>query len=167
MKITILVSVSENGIIGVNNRIPWHLSTDLKRFKRLTMGHTLILGRKTFESIGKPLPGREMLVLSRKPQPAGQEGIQWVKSMQEALKIAEESGEDEVFVVGGVGVYTAALSIADRLLLTRVHTVIDGDTSFPKVNPADWVLINKAKYPAGKADEFPFSFLDFHRKKRR
>src|SRR6266508_3978896 len=117
--------------IGVDNKLPWRLSADLKRFRELTMGHHVIVGRKTFESIGKPLPGRQMIVVTHNSEFKA-EGCIIAASVQAALTVAQERGETEVFVIGGAEIYSQTLEIADRLYLTQVHAHVTADTFFPR-----------------------------------
>ena len=165
MIVALIAAVSENGVIGRDGEIPWHLPADLKLFKRLTMGHHLIVGRKTFESIGKPLPGRKMIVLSRQPN-YSVEGVITATSLQNALEIARKAGEDEVFIAGGAAVYAQALPLADRFYLSRVHANIRGDTTFPDFNLEEWKATVKTDYPAGTDQKHAFSFMILDRKRR-
>lgn len=137
MRVSIIVAAAENGVIGRDNALPWKLSADLKRFKALTMGHHLLMGRKTFESIGKPLPGRKTIVLSR-GVPTVPAGVHVATDLPEALEIAMHSGETEAFVAGGAMVYREALSVADRMYLTRIREAFDGDTTFPHWDESAW-----------------------------
>jgi len=130
MRLSVVVAVSENGVIGRGGDIPWRLPDDQKFFKELTIGHTLVMGRATFQSIGRVLPGRTTIVVSRDDAYAA-EGALLAHSLDEALELAEKSGASEVFVVGGAAIYEAALPRAHRLFVTRVHAVIEGDTRFP------------------------------------
>jgi dihydrofolate reductase len=139
MKISILVAASENGTIGRAGDLPWHLPTDLKRFKRLTMGHCLLMGRKTFDTIGQALPGRQTVVLSRDPQ-LQIEGVRVQHSFNDALKTCEQLEQDELFVVGGAQIYRLALPHAQKVYLTRVHFVVEGDASFPELAASKWRL---------------------------
>ena len=138
---SLIVAVADNGVIGSNNQLPWRIPADLKYFKRVTLGKPIIMGRLTYESIGKPLPGRSNIVMSR--DKAWQaEGVVRVNDLAEALamgkKIAGESGLDEVMVIGGATVYREALGQADRLYLTRVHLQVDGDAFFPALDLSEW-----------------------------
>ena len=162
MLISLLVSISENNVIGKDNKIPWHISSDLKRFKRLTMGHHIIMGRKTYESIGKPLPGRTMIVLS-KEQHSNQSSIIWAHSLQNALEIAKKAGDDEAFIIGGAAIFKLAMPMAHKLYLTRVHAIVAGDTFFPQFDSSKWLLVNKATYPSSEQDEYPFTYLDYRK----
>ncbi len=139
MKVSILVAMAANGVIGQDNGLPWKLSADLKRFKARTLGHHLLMGRKTYESIGHPLPGRTTMVLSR-GAPSLPEGVELASSLEEALETARSRGETEAFVAGGAEVYRGALGLADCLYLTRLENPFEGDTRFPPWSPEDWRL---------------------------
>jgi dihydrofolate reductase len=130
MRLSIIAAVADNGVIGRDNALPWRLSADLRRFKVLTLGHHLLMGRKTFESIGSVLPGRTTVVISR-GRPALPPGVLLAHSIDEAVAMARASGDFEAFVAGGAEIYELALPVADRLYLTRVHTITDGDIRFP------------------------------------
>ena len=155
MKISLLVAVSENRIIGKGGGLPWHLPADLKRFKRLTLGHAVIMGRRTFESIGRPLPKRRSIVLSRDPAyaPAGAETA---AGLDAALALA--AGEDEVFVIGGSEVFAEALPRADRLYLTRVHAEVEGDVVFDGLDLGAWELVSTERREADERHAHAFSF---------
>jgi dihydrofolate reductase len=129
----IIAAVGRNGVIGVENRLPWRIREDMARFKELTMGNAIVMGRSTFESIGRPLPGRTNIVLTRRDD-WSHDGVRVAGSLEEALGIADDQGQ-EVFVAGGAEVYTEALKIADRMELTEVEAEPEGDTLFP---PVDW-----------------------------
>lgn len=132
MKIVLIAAIADNGVIGLDGKIPWHISEDLKRFKRLTTGHTIIMGRKTYESLGQPLPNRRNLVLTHG---AAIPGVECFPSLDAALK---DAGKGTVFIIGGAEVYRQALPLADTLLLTEVHQSPTGDTKFPDFNRAGW-----------------------------
>jgi dihydrofolate reductase len=140
MILSILVAVDEGGGIGFQNRLPWHLSADLKRFKKLTMGHHLLVGRKTYQSIGGPLSGRRLMVLSRQADFPAEDG-DLVGSPEEGLDLARSRGENELFIIGGFALFKAFLPTADHLYLTRVHTKAESDVFFPDWNEEDWVLL--------------------------
>ena len=138
MPVTILAAVARNGVIGVDGGLPWHLADELALFKELTLGHVLVMGRRTYESIGRPLPGRTTIVVTRRPDwEAGAEGVRRAGSVAEALELAARLG-DEVFVVGGAQVFAEALPATERLALTFVDAEPEGDTSFPEVDWAEW-----------------------------
>ncbi len=157
MIVSIIVAVSENGGIGKDGKIPWHLSDDLKNFKRVTMGHHLIIGRVTYESIGKPLPGRKMVVLSSNPDYKA-EGCDVVPSLQTALDLAQERGEDEAFVGGGARLYAEALESAERIYFTRVHADVEADTFFPEFDENSWIEMESVHHPADERNQFAFTY---------
>jgi dihydrofolate reductase len=161
MTISIIVAMSLNRVIGRDNRLPWKLPADLRRFKRLTMGHCLIMGRKTYESIGRPLPGRTVIVLTRQPDYAPP-GVLVAHTLDEALALA--SG-DEIFVAGGAEIYRQTLPLADRLYLTLIEREIAGDAYFPPLNEADWQLISQEHYDADEANPYPHRFFVYERKR--
>ena len=136
MPVTLLAAVARNGVIGVDGGLPWHLPDELALFKELTLGHVLVMGRRTFESVGRPLPGRTTVVVTRRPDWEA-EGVLRAGNVDEALALAREV-DDEVFVVGGAQVYAAALPAADRLALTFVDANPDGDTRFPEIDWSQW-----------------------------
>jgi dihydrofolate reductase len=162
MRISIIAAVAENGVIGRGGELPWHLAADLKRFKQLTMGHTLIMGRKTWESIGRPLPGRKMVVITRQKD-FRSAGIEIVASLDAALEIAAALGDVETFIIGGAEIYRLALPRADRLYLTRVHANVDGDAIFPDVDSRAWKLTEIEERPADASNEFSFNFEQLER----
>src|SRR5687767_13665497 len=135
MRVSIIAAVAENGVIGRDGTLPWHLSADLRRFKQLTMGHTIIMGRRTWESIARPLTGRRMIVVSRRHDyQVDIEGVLLAANLDDALDRAVAHGKEETFIIGGAELYQDALRRADRLYLTRVGANVAGDTYFPPVN---------------------------------
>jgi dihydrofolate reductase len=163
MRITLIAALARNRAIGVGNRLPWHISEDLRRFRRLTTGHVLVLGRKTFESIGsRPLIGRVLVVVSRRgrPETEAQKNVEWAGSVEEALaratEIAEAGGCDEVFVAGGGEIYRQTLPVADRLQLTLIEEDFPGDAYFPDYDPAQWTLVEREDH--GPTDDVPFAW---------
>ncbi len=158
--ISLIVARSENRVIGRDGDLPWHLPADLKRFKRLTLRHTVIMGRKTFESIGRPLPRRRSIVLSRNPD-YRPEGAEVAHGLERALELA--AGETEVFVIGGARVFAEALPRADRLYLTLVHAEVEGDVFFPEVDAEDWRLVSEERHEADDRHAHAFSFLTYER----
>ncbi|MEJ2759829.1 MAG: dihydrofolate reductase [Anaerolineales bacterium] len=157
MIVSLIAAISENGVIGKDGEIPWRLPADLKLFKTLTMGHHLIIGRRTYESIGKPLPGREMIVLTRKNDYIAS-GCQVASSMDEAMEIAEAAGDTEAFVAGGEVVYAQTLPIADRLYLSHIHATITGDTFFPAYDEQDWQITKEEDIPSRRDRNTPSRF---------
>jgi dihydrofolate reductase len=163
MILSIIAALDEQGGIGFQNQMPWHLPADLRRFKELTMGHHLILGRKTYQSIGSPLPGRKMIVLSRNPE-YGLVGSQVVSSLEDALEAARDAGESEVFVIGGGEIYQMALPLADRMYITRVHTSSQTDVFFPAFDPDNWLKICQQTFPEDQDNPFRYTFSILVRK---
>lgn len=167
-RITLIVAVSENGVIGRDLDMPWKLSTDLKRFKALTMGKPLIMGRKTFLSVGeRPLPGRPHIIVSRS-EDYRPDGVDVVSSLEDALMLAKDKaaalGVDEVFVAGGGEIYRQAMPFADQLSVTHVDVNLDGDTFFPQIDPALFEKIEEIPAPAGEKDNYPVLFTTYVRR---
>lgn len=154
---SIIVAMDEQRGIGIEGRLPWHLSADLKRFKRLTMGHHLIMGRKTYESIGRPLPGRVMIVITRNPHYKA-EGCLIAASLKAALAIAEQRGETDAFIAGGGQVFSQALPLADRIYLTLVHAVTQADVFFPEFDEGDWAVVETIYHLADEKNQFPTTY---------
>jgi dihydrofolate reductase len=143
LKTVIIAAVASNGVIGVDGGLPWHLPEDMARFKDLTMGHVLVMGRATFESIGRPLPGRVTVVLTR-DETWDRDDVEVARSLTEALDVARSLGKD-AFIAGGAEVYRAALGLANVLELTEVHAEPDGDTTFPDVNWSQWRELSRER----------------------
>ncbi len=160
MTISLIVAASENGIIGRDGDMPWHLSADLKRFKRLTMNHHMIMGRKTYQAIGRLLPGRTTIIVTRQ-QDLQVDGALIANSLTQAFEIAKN--DDQIFVVGGGEIYRQALPYADKIFLTRVHTTLDGDTSFPKIDWQAWQLVHSETHASDDRNDFPVTFEDYQR----
>ncbi len=164
---TIVVAVAENGIIGRDGDMPWRLSTDLKRFKALTTGKPVIMGRKTYDSIGRPLPGRPNVVISRSAA-IDHPDVTMAGSLQEAVAIgaslAAKAGVEEICIIGGGQIYAQALDFADRLCITHVETVVEGDTAFPAIDPAVWSAGEALDVPAGERDSFPTRYVVYDRR---
>lgn len=158
--ISIIVAVAENGVIGDKNDLLWHISEDLKHFKALTTGHPVIMGRKTYDSLGRPLPNRRNVVITR--QDLDIEGCEVVHSLEEAVGLFPS--DEEVFVIGGAQIYRQALDIADRFYLTRVMHAYEGDTSFPEWDTEKWVLESSESFPSGAKYPYPFAFELYSRK---
>lgn len=162
MKISIIVAASTNHAIGKDNWMPWRLSDDLKRFKALTLGHTVIMGRKTGESLKKPLPGRTNIIITRNPD-FQLEGFETVHSLEDALTLARKAGEEEAFIIGGGEIYRQAWNLADTLYLTRVHTEVEGDTYIPEVDLSDWKEAERSDHSANEKNEYDYSFITYTR----
>ncbi len=162
MKIALIAAVAENGVIGKDNQLIWRLSSDLKRFKALTSGHPIIMGRKTFESIGsKPLPNRRNIVISRNLKVDSPDVIV-CDSIESALAKCEE--DDVVFLIGGAEIYRQTIAIADILYLTQVKTMQEGDSYFPDFDKDKWRLELRENHKADDKNEFDYSFLNYVRK---
>lgn len=160
MMLSLIVAASENNVIGKDNGLIWHLSADLKRFKALTTGHSIIMGRKTFESIGKPLPNRRNIIISASLSiPVA--GCEIAPSIDAALELVER--EEEAFVIGGGSIYRALWEKADRLYLTRIQTNVEGDTFIPEIQPSDWKETLRQEFPADEKNEFNYSFINYAR----
>ena len=163
--ITLIVAMGKNREIGKENQLLWHLPKDLKHFKELTSGYPIIMGRKTYESIGKPLPNRTNIVISRKND-WFEEGILIVGSIKEAVKFAKKIDE-EVFVIGGGNIYEQTIDFADKLEVTLVDAVLDADTFFPKINEKVWQKTNEEYHQKDEKNEFDFCFQTFERIKEK
>ncbi len=156
--------MAENGVIGRDNALPWHLPADLRRFKTLTTGHAIVMGRRTFESIGRALPDRSTIVVSTNPDYQAP-GVTTATSLTEALERAQaDDPEGEVFVVGGARIYREALPLADRLYMTVVHARVEGDVRFPPWNPSDWRLVEFVRQEPDAKHAYELSFRCYHRR---
>ena len=156
MRIALIAALSKDGTIGDKGKIPWHISADLRRFKQTTIGHAVIIGRKTFESIGKPLPGRKNFVLSRQSGLRLPDGVLKFPSLEAALDCCRQQGESVAFIIGGAELYRQALPLADTLLLTHVHTDVTGETKFPDFDRSRWV-------EKSREDSADYSFVEYER----
>jgi len=166
MLLSLIAAVAENGVIGRGGDLPWHLSEDLQRFKRLTMGHAILMGRKTWESIGRPLPGRQSIVISRQSGfSTGFDEVTVAGNFEEAFAQASQAdcAQDQAFVIGGAQVYAMTFPHANRLLLTRVHTRLEGDVFFPEVDWDQWQLVEEENHEADERNDFAYSFQIFQR----
>ena len=162
MRLNIIVAVSSNNVIGKDNQLIWHLPDDLKFFKRTTMGCPIIMGRKTFESVGRPLPGRENIIVTRNKDFLF-DGCTIVNSLNEAIETT--NGNEQVFIAGGGEIYTEALPLVGIIYLTRVHHEFEGDTYFPDLNENEWVEVFREDHQKDEKHAFDFSILTFERKK--
>jgi len=161
MIVSILAAAAENGVIGRENRLPWHLRTDLVRFRKLTMGHHVFMGRKTFDSIGKkPLAGRPTIVITRQSSYLAP-GAMLARSIEEAIALS--AGDSEVFNLGGADIFAQSMPQMGRIYLTRVHAMVDGDARFPFIDPRQWRLVCSEAHPADEKNDYPFTFEDYER----
>lgn len=164
MRLAMIAAQSQNRVIGNNNKLPWYLPEDLKYFKRVTLGKPIIMGRKTFESIGRPLPGRTNIIITRNPDWTHDgAGVRVVHSLQQAIELAESlalvNGFEESLVIGGAEIYALALPQADRLYLTQVHAEVQGDAHFPPLDPAQWHEVAREDFSAIEPNPYDYSFI--------
>lgn len=162
-----IVAMAENRVIGRNNKLPWYLPNDLKYFKQTTMGKPILMGRKTFDSIGKPLPGRANIVITRNKQWQA-EGVKVVHSLEEAFSLAESiaeiDGSNELMIIGGDQIYQSALDRMDRIYLTQVHAEVEGDAFFPELDWQAWQEIAREDFAAEGPNPYDYSFVVYDRK---
>ena len=167
MKLSLICAMDENMVIGKNNSLPWHLPEDLQYFKRTTMGRCIIMGRKTFESIGRPLPGRTNIIVTRRRE-YEVENARVVDCLTDAIELAETvsfiDASDEAFVIGGAELYKHALPFVDRMHLTIVHAEVDGDTFFPDFDVEEWEEVSKENFAADEANPYDYSICVFERR---
>lgn len=159
--ISIIAAMAENRAIGINNSLPWHLPADLRHFRQLTIGHHVIMGRRNYESIGKPLPDRHNIVVTRNPEYRAP-GCQVKNSLEKALR--DIQNDPEIFIIGGAEIYRQALSVADRIYLTLVHAEINGDIYFPEFDMRDWKETIRTRHEADERNSYPYSFVTYDRK---
>lgn len=159
--LSIIVAIADNNVIGGNNTLLWHISEDLRRFKAITSGHAVIMGRKTYESIGRPLPNRRNIIVTRQSG-LRVEGCETAGSIEEAAAMC--NGDTEIFIIGGGEIYRAAMPLADRLYITRVHHQYEGDTFFPAIG-GEWRLVEEERHECGEKFQYPFSFETYERLK--
>lgn len=163
MKVSLIVAVTDNGVIGRDGVMPWHLPSDLAWFKGKTWGHHVLMGRKTFATLDRPLPGRVNVVISRR-RPELPEGVRLAGSLAAALAIAREAGDAEAFVAGGAEIYRLALPTADRVYRTRIHTEIEGDTFFPDLDPGDWHRVERDRREPDERNRWAHTFEVWERR---
>lgn len=159
MKTSIIVAIGNNNEIGKGNEMLWHLPADLLHFKETTSGHPVIMGRKTFESIGRPLPNRQNIVITRNND-YKRDGVKICSSLDEALKIFKDS-DKEVFIIGGGEIYRQAMSIADKLYVTKVDGDFDADTFFPEINDEEWGKVSEEAHEPDDKNHYPYKFIEY------
>jgi dihydrofolate reductase len=162
MKISLIVATDEKGVIGKDNIIPWHMPADMAHFKETTMGHPIIMGRKTFESIGRPLPGRQNIVITHKPD-FSHEGIQVANSLETAIALAVVSHVSEIFIIGGQAIYEAALPKVAKIYLTLIHAEIPGDKYF-KYDASQWKETSRQSHKADKDNRYDYDFITLEKR---
>lgn len=163
MRITLIAAMAENRVIGRDNGLPWHLPADLARFKRRTEGHAVIMGRRTFDSVGEPLPNRRCIVVTRRHD-YHPPGAEVAHSLEEAIERGRRTEREELFILGGAEIYTLALPDVDRLELTIVHAEVAGDTFFPQVDLSAWTLVEDERHEADDRHAHAFSFRIYERR---
>lgn len=167
MIVSLIVAMDQQRGIGFKGQLPWRLKADLQHFKRRTMGHTLLMGRKTFESIGRALPGRKMLILTRqpayRPEKCPEPACRVIPSIDEGISIAAASGEDELFIIGGAEIFALSIGYAQRIYLTHVQAACPADVHFPKFDLQNWHLKETFFQPADEDNQYPFTFSLYER----
>lgn len=158
MNLQLVVAIDEQGGIGKNNQLLWHLPADLKHFKEITSGHPIIMGRKTYDSIGKPLPNRRNIVITRQKD-LHIEGAEVVNSLAEAIDLVKD--EKLAFIIGGAEIFKASLPLVNQIHLTIVHHTFDADTFFPEINPAEWLELSKEEHQPDEKNAFPYTFITY------
>lgn len=170
MELSLIVALARNHTIGIDNKLPWYLPNDLKYFKQVTMGKTIIMGRKTYESIGKPLPGRINIVITRQADyqpPNANDSVKVVASLEAARELAENlaliNGQHEALIIGGAEIYTQALHLVDRMYLTEVHAEVEGDAFFPEFDRNQWQAVAREDFAAEGGNPYDYSFVVYER----
>jgi dihydrofolate reductase len=159
----IMAAKAENNVIGKDNDLVWHLPADLKFFKETTKGNTLIMGRKTFESLGNPLPHRDSWIVTRNSN-YSHEGVTTFNSLESAIKAGEDKGLEKVFLLGGGEIYRQSMDLADVLIITEVHSTFEGDTYFPEIDPEVWKEVSRTEHTADVKNKYDFAFVRYERK---
>ena len=160
-QISIVVAISENNAIGKDNQLLWHLPADLKHFKNITTGHTIIMGRKTYDSIGKPLPNRRNIIITRQKD-LNLEGVEVVNSLEEALSLSKD--EEEVFIIGGAEIYKQSIAVSHRIYLTRIHQEFEADAFFPELDDESWKEVEKVDHLPDEKNKFAYTFSTLERR---
>lgn len=161
MQITLIVAKAENNVIGKDNQLIWKLSADLKRFKNLTSGHHILMGRKTYESLGKPLPNRTHLIITRNPDFEVPEGHYTFSSVEEAFIFCNKTDVERLFIIGGGQIYQETIDSCDVLEVTEVEATPEGDTFFPEIDLRIWKEVERESFPADEKNEYPFAFVTY------
>lgn len=156
MRLSLIVAMASDRVIGLNNQMPWHLPADLTWFKKNTLNKPIIMGRKTYESIGRPLPNRHNIIISRSPQVSDNPQVTWVSSLEQAIEVAKD--HEEVFIIGGGNIYQQALPYADRLYLTHIDAKLEGDTCFPDYQPQQWQVIFSESHHSDEKNQYGYTF---------
>ncbi|MFI5219540.1 MAG: dihydrofolate reductase [Bacteroidia bacterium] len=159
--LSIIVAAAQNRVIGKDNKLIWHLPADLKRFKQLTMGHHIIMGRKTFESIGRVLPGRTTVIISRQPGFKIENCI-YANSLEQAIELCRDDAE--IFITGGAQIFEHAIALANKIYLTQIHQSFDGDVFFPEINNEEWKITLQEDHKADEKNPYDYSFINYEKK---
>ncbi|AKA35618.1 dihydrofolate reductase [Flagellimonas lutaonensis] len=162
-KLTIIAAAGENNALGIDNDLPWHLPDDFKRFKKLTSGHKIIMGRKTLESFPKPLPNREHIVITSQKNYTPKFECTVVHSLEEAIELTK--GDAQAFIIGGGEIYRQAMDHATHIELTRIHATFEADTFFPEIDLDEWALLKEAYHPKDDRHKYDFTYLTYQRKR--
>jgi len=162
MRLSIMVAMSENGVIGRDNGLPWRLSADLRRFKQVTTSHAVIMGRRTFDSMDGPLPGRTNIVVTRQPD-WSRDGAVVAHSLDDAIREARQIEDDEIFILGGGEIYRQAIDRVDRMYVTLVHAQVSGDTFFPEFDRSKWRIVEEEPHDADEKNDYAMTFLTYDR----
>jgi len=162
-RVSLIVAMANNRVIGINNTLPWHLPADLKHFRNLTMGHHIVMGRKTHESIGKPLPGRTSVVVTRNPAYSAP-GVIAVNSLEAAISACGD--DNEIFVIGGAELYLQAIALADRIYMTEIDADIHGDAHFPEFKRSEWLELSRETHSQLEPQPLQYQFVVYHRNGR-
>lgn len=160
--ISFILAMDENRVIGSGNKLPWHLPEDLKFFKRVTMGHPIVMGRKTYESIGRPLPGRKNIIITRNKDYTC-DPCTIFHSVEEFLSYSKNDTDEEYFVIGGAEIFRSFIPVVDRLYITQIHHVFEGDTFFPNLNMKDWQLVSQEQGVKDEKNPFDYEFLIYNK----
>ena len=164
MKIILIAATAKNRVIGRDNQLIWNLPSDLRRFKNLTTGHFLLMGRKTYESIGRPLPNRTHLIISRNPDFQAPEGHYSFQKIEDAIIFCNKTGVEKLFIIGGGQIYQETISLCDQLEITEVNAEPEGDTYFPEIDSKIWKEADREDFPADDKNEYPFSFVTYEKR---
>ncbi len=162
-----VAAVARNGVIGRANGLPWHMRSDLKHFRAATMGKPLVMGRKTYESIGRPLPGRETVIVTRDPAfrpPGTHQATSLALALEKAESLADVLGADAIIIAGGGALYAEAMALADRLIVTELDLSPEGDAFFPRIDPADWKAVSRQSFERQDGDDAPYAIVTYERR---
>lgn len=161
---SIMVARSDNRVIGKNNELVWHMPADLKYFRETTLGHYVVMGRKTYESVNKPLPGRTNVIITRQPN-YNREGCTVVHTVEDAFSLGERDGQTEIFILGGSQIYERTIDVADRIYLTEIKAEFEGDAYFPEIDATQWEELKREEHEPDEKNPYPYAFVVLERKR--